>query len=160
MKPLRRALQNGPSPMPIRHSCRKLFKVFTAPTQRGRSIYYLLLLTDIHTNKGAKVGNTQEKEIYIYIRIRHSHSRTFAANRRQLTPWRSIIERNVAALPQPGELSAGASSKPRGLGEGSWHYWGSCALQSGRGRCTGGIYRSVRARYEPRPEFIAILISC
>ena len=24
--------------MPIRHSCRKLFKVFTAPTQRGRSI--------------------------------------------------------------------------------------------------------------------------
>ena len=42
MKALRRALQNGPSPMPIRHSCRNLFKVFTAPTQRGRSIVWLL----------------------------------------------------------------------------------------------------------------------
>ena len=38
MKPLRRALQNGPSPMSIHHSCRKLFKVFTVPTQRGCSI--------------------------------------------------------------------------------------------------------------------------
>ena len=38
MKPLRRALQNGPSPMAIRHSWQKLFKVFTAPTQRERSI--------------------------------------------------------------------------------------------------------------------------
>ena len=38
MKQLRRALQNGPSPMAIRHSWQKLFKVFSAPTQRERSI--------------------------------------------------------------------------------------------------------------------------
>ena len=45
MKPLRRALQNGPSPMAIRHSWQKLFKVFTAPTQRERSIVDLLTST-------------------------------------------------------------------------------------------------------------------
>ena len=35
MKPLRQALQNGPSPMAIRHSWQKLFKIVT---ERERSI--------------------------------------------------------------------------------------------------------------------------
>ena len=72
MKALRRALQNGPSPMPIRHSCRNLFKVFTAPTQRGRSIVHrapsrLLAPVKRQAEKVRFSRTTPNAYIYIYI---------------------------------------------------------------------------------------------
>ena len=59
MKPLRRALQNGPSPMAIRHSCRKFF---TAPTQRERSIGQSLKFCTV-VNFGGKMCNVILKSL-------------------------------------------------------------------------------------------------
>ena len=68
MKPLRQALQNGPSPMAIRHSWQKLFKVFTVPTQRERSI------GDLYNN-AIFIMLASGKHVVV-----HTHSMPYVAN--------------------------------------------------------------------------------